>query len=113
MILSEAGFINMKEACDGVDALEKMQKFRFDFVICDWAMPNMDGLELFTTVKKIKKLKSIPFLMATSMSDATSVKAAIQLGVTHYITKPLNPDILCQKIIKALTKKTRKKKVVD
>jgi len=106
-ILCDAGFTNMEEASDGINAFKKLQSSHYDFVICDWTMPNMDGLELLDTVRKNEKLKSISFLMATSVSDATSVKAAIQFGVTDYITKITKPfayDILCQKIVKALVK---------
>jgi len=107
-ILRDAGFVNMEEADDGVNGLKKLENKHYDFVICDWTMPNMDGLELLNIVRKSDKLKSIPFLMATAVADAKNVKIAIQHGVTDYIAKPFAPELLCKKIMTALAKSNLK-----
>ena len=101
-ILSAVGFDNIDEADDGTSGLKKLQAGHYDFVICDWTMPNMDGLELLTAVRADEQLKSVPFLMCTSVTDTKNVSVAIKSGVTDYISKPFASDVLCQKIIKAL-----------
>jgi len=101
-ILSALGFTTIDEAEDGISGLEKLQAGHFDFVICDWTMPNMDGLELLNIVRKDDQLKSIPFLMATSVADSQNVSTAIKSGVSDYISKPFAADVLCQKMVKIL-----------
>ncbi|SQB29577.1 chemotaxis regulatory protein CheY [Citrobacter koseri] len=65
-LLKELGFNNVEEAEDGVDALNKLQASGFDFVISDWNMPNMDGLELLKTIRADGAMASLPVLMVTA-----------------------------------------------
>lgn len=65
-LLKELGFSKIEEAEDGVDALEKIRAGNIDFVVADWNMPNMDGLELLKTIRGDDALKHIPVLMVTA-----------------------------------------------
>lgn len=65
-LLKELGFNNVEEAEDGVDALNKLQAGGFGFVISDWNMPNMDGLELLKTIRADAGMASMPVLMVTA-----------------------------------------------
>lgn len=101
-IFTSLGFAGLDEADDGVNGLKKLQAEHYDYVICDWTMPNMGGLELLNIVRKDDSLKSIPFLMCTVITDMENVRTAIQSGVTDYISKPFAPDALYNKVIKHL-----------
>jgi len=103
-IFSSLGFTGLDEAEDGVKGLKKLQAQHYDYVICDWTMPNMGGLELLNTVRKDDELKSVPFLMCTAITDVENVSTAIKSGVTDYISKPFAPDALYKKVIQALEK---------
>lgn len=88
---------------DGDRALEMFQADPniVDFVVCDWMMPNMSGLEL---LKRVRELNSdIPFLMLTAKSTIDAVKSAMDAGVNQNLTKPFTPDDL-QKRVRAMTK---------
>lgn len=98
-ILNESGFNNTWEAEDGQSALNILKNQHFDVVICDWNMPNMTGLELLQQIRSNGKLKNIAFLMATVISDSENVTKAVQEGVTDYVTKPFQPDTLCNKVV--------------
>lgn len=65
-LLKELGFNNVEEAEDGVDALSKLRAGGFDFVISDWNMPNMDGLQLLQTIRADGTLGQLPVLMVTA-----------------------------------------------
>ena len=97
-ILMVANYTNITQAADGDEALKILQEETFDMIICDWEMPNMSGLELLLEVKKIEKLKDIPFLMLTSNTEQVKVDVALKKGATDYIIKPIQPSILLQKI---------------
>ena len=64
-LLKELGFMNVEEAEDGADALAKLQSSAYDFVITDWNMPNMDGLELLKNIRSDAGLATLPVLMVT------------------------------------------------
>lgn len=102
-ILRDAGFKNIDEADDGINALKKLDTGNHDIIMCDWTMPNMSGLELLEQVRKSKDLQHLPFLMVTAVADTENVKKAIQAGVTDYISKPFQSETLCQKLITAYT----------
>lgn len=101
-IFASLGFTGIDEADDGINGLKKLQSEQYDFVICDWTMPNMGGLELLEIVRKDDTLKSTPFLMCTAVSDMENVSSAIKSGVTDYISKPFAPDALYKKVIQIL-----------
>ena len=95
---------------DGLAALTRLEAENFDIVVCDWKMPNMTGLELLEKVRSNDKLKDIAFLMATMVSDVENVRKAVQAGVTDYIAKPFNPDMLCKKVAMTYAKNLKKLK---
>lgn len=103
-ILNESGFTHTWEAKDGQQALTKLENEHFDIIICDWNMPNMNGLELLEKVRNVEKFQHIAFLMATVLTDVDSVKKAIMAGVIDYITKPYEPEILCKKLVTTYAK---------
>ena len=77
-LLKELGFNNVEEAEDGVDALTKLRAGGFDFVISDWNMPNMDGLELLQTIRADATLGKLPVLMVTAEAKKENIIAAAQ-----------------------------------
>ncbi len=111
-VLSEIGFKNVEEADDGNTALPKLKQGSesgapFNFVISDWNMPGMSGLELLKACRADDKLKHLPFVMVTAESEQSNLVAAIQAGVTDYVVKPFNAATLKEKIENAY-KKTQK-----
>jgi two-component system chemotaxis response regulator CheY len=103
--LSTIGFINITEAVDGQDALTKLQNGEFNFVISDWNMPNMMGLDLLKAVRADEKLKGLPFLMVTAEANRDNIIDAAKAGVSQYIIKPFTVDSLEQKINAIFAKK--------
>lgn len=86
------------EAEDGLEALRHLARQRIDLVLLDWKMPNLSGLEL---LKKVRALKlKVPIIMVTGESDASSVREAMEAGITGYIVKPVIKDVLKEKLIK-------------
>lgn len=103
-ILMVAEYTNVAQATDGVEALELLQDEIFDLIICDWEMPNMDGLELLIEIKKNERLKDIPLLMLTSNTEKAKVNVAINAGASDYVIKPIQPSVLLEKIDNCLSK---------
>lgn len=99
-ILKQLSFNNVDEAEDGDIALEKLKSGSFDFVITDWNMPNMTGLELLKTIRSDEMLKNMPVLLITAEAEKENVVLAAQAGVNDYIVKPFTGDVLQQKINK-------------
>jgi two-component system chemotaxis response regulator CheY len=97
-ILKEIGYTNVDEADDGSTALEKLKEGGFDFVVTDWNMPIMPGIELLKIIRKDAKLKSLPVLMVTAEKSADNVKDAVAAGVSNYIVKPFTAAALKEKI---------------
>ncbi|NQV56155.1 MAG: response regulator [Rhodospirillales bacterium] len=102
-ILHAMGMRRIERANDGDRAWELFQQGprMFDFIVCDWSMPNMSGLEFLKHVRELNP--DIPFLMLTGKSSTEDVKSALKAGVTQYLAKPFTPDGL-QKRIRAMTK---------
>ena len=99
-ILSQLGYTELEEACDGQDALSKVGAFSPELLLVDWNMPNMDGL---TFVKEFRKNdKETPIIMVTTESERSSVVEAIKAGVNNYVVKPFTPDVLSQRINETL-----------
>ena len=96
--LIEIGFSDLKEAEDGVQAIELLTSESFDFVITDWNMPNMNGLELTKAIRQNDTLKELPILMVTTRGMKEDVLAAMQAKVSNYVVKPFTPEILREKI---------------
>ncbi len=99
-ILNQLGFTNIEEAENGKQALAKLKAEKFDFVVTDWNMPEMDGLELVKAIRSDEELKNIPVLMVTAEGKKESVIEALKAGVNNYIVKPFTPEVLKEKIEK-------------
>ena len=93
-------FNNVEDAENGIVALEKMEAEKFDLVISDWVMPEMDGLELLTNIKSNEKLKSVPVMMVTAEAAPENIVKAIKAGAANYIVKPITVKTLSTKIQK-------------
>lgn len=99
-LLKELGFINVQEAEDGVDALAKLRAGEFDFVVSDWNMPNMTGLELLQNIRADAKLKHLPVLMVTAEAKKENIIQAAQAGASGYVVKPFTAATLDEKLKK-------------
>ena len=97
-LLKDSGFTELEEAEDGATALVKLRSSRFDFVICDINMPNVNGLELLAEIKKDPNLKHIPVLVVTSEARKEYILQAAHLGAAGYIVKPFTKAILEDKV---------------
>jgi|TARA_B100001971_G_C18118330_1_gene498050 two-component system chemotaxis response regulator CheY len=93
-LLKQLGFHNVDSAMDGAEALNKLNASKFDFVISDWNMEPMTGIELLREVRASEKLKHLPFIMITAESKTENVIAAQKAGVSNYIVKPFNAETL-------------------
>jgi len=103
-LLKESGYTDADEAEDGVAALHKLRSSRFDFVVSDINMPNMNGFQLLMEIKKDEKLKHIPVLMVTAEARKEDIVMAAQQGAAGYIVKPFTKATLEDKVSLILTK---------
>ena len=103
-LLRQIGYQNVTEAEDGVAALKELRSQKIDFVISDWNMPNMTGIELLRAVRADSELSSLPFLMVTAESLKQNVVEAVKAGVSNYIVKPFTAEVLSEKIEKIVEK---------
>ncbi len=101
-LLKQLGFTNVEAASDGQQALTMLLDDSFDFVISDWNMEPMTGIELLREVRGNDQLKHLPFIMITAESKTENVIAAKQAGVSNYIVKPFNAETLKGKIASVL-----------
>lgn len=108
-LLEQLGYKNIDEAEDGREALNKLKAGKYDFVITDWNMPNMTGLELVQEIRKEEKLKHLPILMVTAEAKKENVLMAIKAGVNNYVVKPFTAETLKDRIEKVWTAITKKK----
>jgi two-component system chemotaxis response regulator CheY len=99
-IVKQLGFVNAEEAENGEEALKKLRAESFGFVISDWNMPVMTGIELLRAVRADDTLKTIPFLMVTAEAQKENLVEAIQAGVSNYIVKPFTAEVLQEKMNK-------------
>src|SRR5262249_22969323 len=97
-LVNQLGFDTVTEAIDGTDALKKMKEKKIDFIISDWHMEPMTGLDLLKQVRSDPQLKAIPFLMVTAESKPENIIAAKNAGVSNYIIKPFSAAILKAKM---------------
>jgi two-component system chemotaxis response regulator CheY len=95
--LQEIGYTEMAEAEDGKDALGKLDD-SIDFLITDWNMPNMDGLELSKSIREDGQLASLPILMVTTRGMKEDVVQAMEADINNYVVKPFTPSVLQEKI---------------
>jgi two-component system, chemotaxis family, chemotaxis protein CheY len=103
-LLKELGYSNVDEAEDGQSALGKLKRENFDFVITDWNMPGMDGLQLLQAVRADDGLSSLPVLMVTAEAKKENIIAAAQAGASGYIVKPFTSATLDEKLTKIFEK---------
>jgi len=103
-ILKQLGYENIDEAEDGAQAYSKLQSGGYDFVVSDWNMPNMDGLELLKKIRSDERLKALPVLMVTAEAEKDKVITAIQAGVNNYVVKPFTAEVLKEKMDRVFEK---------
>lgn len=96
--LLDLGFENVIEASDGEDALEKLQAQTVEFIICDWHMPKMMGIDLLRAVRADERLRRMPFLMVTAETKKENIIEAAKAGVSNYIAKPFTVEALQEKM---------------
>jgi len=99
-ILRQLGFNNIVEADDGSTAWEVLNKDNIDFIVSDWNMPTMSGIDLLRKVRASEEYADIPFLMVTAEAQQENIIEAVQAKVSNYIVKPFTPETLGQKIDK-------------
>ncbi|NPA03491.1 MAG: response regulator [Epsilonproteobacteria bacterium] len=107
-LLREIGFTNIEEAEDGKVALQKLKSGKYDFVITDWNMPNLTGIELVQEMRKDPKLKKIPVMMVTAEAKKENIILALKSGVNNYIVKPFTPENVKSKIEAIFSPKKKK-----
>ena len=103
--LRQIGFTNIEEAEDGQKAYDRLSVEKFDFVVSDWNMPNMTGIDLLRKVRATPQIKDIPFLMVTAEAKQENIVEAIKAGVSNYIVKPFTVATLDEKIKKVFKEK--------
>ncbi|AMO83544.1 MAG: chemotaxis response regulator CheY [Hafnia sp.] len=103
-LLKDLGFNKVDEAEDGQNALTLLRESTFDFVITDWNMPHMDGLELLSEIRKDPNLSKLPVLMVTAEAKKENIIAAAQAGASGYVVKPFTAATLEEKLGKIFEK---------
>tara|TARA_E500000331_G_C17211594_1_gene693963 strand:+ start:554 stop:949 length:396 start_codon:yes stop_codon:yes gene_type:complete len=99
-LLKDLGFSNIQEADDGSTALPMLQQGDFDFVVTDWNMPGMQGIDLLKNIRADDSLKHLPVLMVTAEAKKEQIIAAAQAGVNGYVVKPFTAATLKEKLDK-------------
>jgi two-component system, chemotaxis family, chemotaxis protein CheY len=105
-LLHDLGYQNVSEADDGNTALPMLRTGKFDFLITDWNMPGMPGLELLKIVRADASLAKLPVLMLTAEAKREQIIEAAQAGVSGYVIKPFTAVTLKEKIDKILAAKS-------
>ncbi len=103
-LLKELGFTNVDEAEDGQVGLAKLRGGGFDFVVSDWNMPNLDGLEMLKQIRADDAMKDLPVLMVTAEAKKENIIAAAQAGASGYVVKPFTASTLEEKLNKIFEK---------
>lgn len=99
-ILRQIGLNNVVEADDGTTAWDVLNREKIDFIVSDWNMPKMTGIELLRKVRGSEQFADIPFLMVTAEAQQENIIEAVQAKVSNYIVKPFTADTMKQKIDK-------------
>ena len=101
-ILTQLGYKEIEEACDGQDALSKVDAFNPDIILVDWNMPNVDGISF---VKQYRaRGRKTPVVMVTTEAEKARVIEAIKAGVNNYVVKPFTPESLSMRIQETIDK---------
>jgi two-component system chemotaxis response regulator CheY len=103
-LLKEIGYTNVDEAEDGAVAMQKLKTSKFDFVVSDINMPNMNGFELLRQVRADAELKQVPVLLVTAEAKKEDIINAAQCGASGYIVKPFTKATLEEKVAKIIEK---------
>ena len=103
-LLKEIGYPNAEEAEDGVAALSMLKAGKFDFVVSDINMPNLDGFGLLKSIRADESLKGLPVLMVTAEAKKEDIIQAAQGGANGYIVKPFTKATLEEKVAKIMQK---------
>ena len=103
-LLKELGYSNVDEAEDGAMALAKLKNEQFDFVISDWNMPVMNGLDMLKNIRSEPALAKLPVLMVTAEAKKENIIAAAQAGASGYVVKPFTAATLDEKLNKIFEK---------
>ena len=109
-LLKELGFSKFDEADDGATAWPMIQNGQYDFIVSDWNMPEMSGLDLLKNVRADEKLKPTPFLLITAEAKRSQILEAAEAGVDGYIVKPFTAATLNAKIEKIFERVAERKK---
>ena len=99
-LLRELGFNNIEEADDGSTALPMLENNSFDFLVTDWNMPGMPGIDLLKSVRANPKLESLPVMMVTAEAKRDQIMEAAEAGVNGYVVKPFTAETLKEKLQK-------------
>lgn len=103
-MLSEMGFAKVYQAHNGTEALKYIARVKFDFILSEWQLQKMDGIELLIKVRKDPKNSTIPFIITSAEVQQNEVIRAIKCGVSEYIVKPFSPKILQDRLLRALSR---------
>jgi two-component system chemotaxis response regulator CheY len=99
-ILKQLGFANVEEAENGQEGLDKLKAGGFGFVVSDWNMPVMTGIEMLRAIRADAAIKALPVLMVTAEAQQENLVEAVKAGVSNYIVKPFTAETLQEKINK-------------
>lgn len=97
-ILKQLGFVNVDEAENGQEALQKLRGDTYGLVVSDWNMPVMTGIDMLRAIRADERLKSIPVLMVTAEAQQSNLIEAVQAGVSNYIVKPFTAETMQEKL---------------
>ncbi|WP_226663078.1 chemotaxis response regulator CheY [Microbulbifer aggregans] len=103
-LLKELGFNNVDEAEDGQEGLAKINGGGFEFIVSDWNMPNLNGLDMLKQIRANDATKALPVLMVTAEAKKDNIVAAAQAGANGYIVKPFTAATLEEKLNKIFEK---------
>ena len=101
-MLRDLGFTNTYEADDGTTALPMLKNGSFDFLVTDWNMPGMSGIDLLSYVRADDRIKHLPVLIVTAEAKREQIIKAAQAGVNGYVIKPFTAQVLKEKIERIL-----------
>ena len=106
-LLRQNGYTNFVEAEDGAQGLKMLaEQPDIEFIVSDWNMPNMTGLEFLKAVRADDRYKHLPFLMVTAEAEKENIIEAVKSGVSNYVVKPFTGATLQEKLAKVfMTKK--------
>jgi two-component system, chemotaxis family, chemotaxis protein CheY len=101
-VLRSIGYTDIVEAYDGADGLTKLRTHKIEFLITDWNMPNMSGIELIRHIRKNENLRNMPVIVVSVRGTKEDVLEAVDASVNSYIIKPFTPEVLKEKIEQVL-----------